>query len=753
MPEPKPGCWSRNVIACPCTIASATFVIAALIAGFGQLSGNLQATANAGYDTPAIREQQEWYGWRRAYATRYKKARAGPKKTESRPRVNMLYQGLVDDNALTEDGVAGMAEMERMFLAEGVWQAHCLKAVSAFDPTKTNCSSPVTLLRYLHVNDALQEQQCRAGYCDVLLANPSGGIAWCSTAGTWGVFPCTSTTYDWRSGALAPASQWPSLLRTRLCSVVQLEIARVAMFDKGAVCDGTTLQAKHVRSQYTLFTDKHTGGRKFALANLKWAKQLRLVLDEAQSAVSATPPSAGAMSYDGKALNAWYACGLLPGLGWCDPEGERLQRLYLMPDLAMATYSGIFITLVIIVNTGSALLTLAGLFEILASLPIAMAVWTLCGQTVISTLMLLGLFIVLCIGADDIFVFIDTWKESCCRPAEVSGTVLSRFAWTYTRASSAMLATTMTTFFCLLLNAFSKFAVIRSFGIFNAFVIVADFLLVVTWFASIVVAIDKVTARRCPPGKNFECSCLCPGTLPNGGEQLPERKATAYLKRVVAPAIFRLRWPLLLLSAAVPIGGIVACSLLFQEGETNWFNAGHPIMEGMDIATTKFGSDSKNAATLLYGLKDPAASFPVSFDVFEREKDDYYDRFVPQYDDGFTFDAAAQAKIVADCEAQSHTHTHTHTRCTALPVHSVHSAPALNPRHAPCVCARVLHRRGDQAPNRGHLQWRELLHPQRAQGPRGRGLPVRDGGDPGGGAHGVCRLSGIRGHQDRPLRL
>ena len=64
------------------------------------------------------------------------------------------------------------------------------------------------------------------------------------------------------------------------------------------------------------------------------------------------------MSYDGKALNAWYACGLLPGLGWCDPEGERLQRLYLTPDLAMATYSGIFITLVIIVTAAAVIVTL-----------------------------------------------------------------------------------------------------------------------------------------------------------------------------------------------------------------------------------------------------------------------------------------------------------------------------------------------------------------------------------------------------------
>jgi len=36
---------------------------------------------------------------------------------------------------------------------------------------------------------------------------------------------------------------------------------------------------------------------------------------------------------------------------------------------------------------------------------------TRCGQSRIATFELLGLFLILCIGADDIFVWIDTWKE------------------------------------------------------------------------------------------------------------------------------------------------------------------------------------------------------------------------------------------------------------------------------------------------------------------------------------------------------
>ena len=55
----------------------------------------------------------------------------------------------------------------------------------------------------------------------------------------------------------------------------------------------------------------------------------------------------------------------------------------------------------VLINTSSLLLTLAGIFEILASVPLAMFLWMLCGQTKISTFEMLGLFLVLCIGAGE----------------------------------------------------------------------------------------------------------------------------------------------------------------------------------------------------------------------------------------------------------------------------------------------------------------------------------------------------------------
>merc|ERR1719240_1304418 len=137
--------------------------------------------------------------------------------------------------------------------------------------------------------------------------------------------------------------------------------------------------------------------------------------------------------------------------------------------------------------------------------------WFVIGQDTVSTIELLGIFLILCIGADDIFVFTDTWKESAFMPPSISGSVLTRFEWTYRRAASAMLTTTATTCITLVLNATSPFNLIKSFGIFNMFVVLFDYILVISWYATTVVALTKINQKCCPPGKNWEWSCCCPG--------------------------------------------------------------------------------------------------------------------------------------------------------------------------------------------------------------------------------------------------
>ena len=101
-------------------------------------------------------------------------------------------------------------------------------------------------------------------------------------------------------------------------------------------------------------------------------------------------------------------------------------------------------------------------------------------------------------------------QESAVMPPAISGSIASRFTWTYNRAAGAMLTTTATTVkhnphphphplphpnpnphptptpsqaFCLLLNATAPFPAFRTFGIFNAFIVICDYVMVITWCA------------------------------------------------------------------------------------------------------------------------------------------------------------------------------------------------------------------------------------------------------------------------------
>ena len=66
-------------------------------------------------------------------------------------------------------------------------------------------------------------------------------------------------------------------------------------------------------------------------------------------------------------------------------------------------------------------------------------------------------------------------------------TIEQRFVWAYKRSSAMMLATSLTTCICLGLTAISTIPTVRSFGIFGSFLVLVDYIQVITWFPAVVV--------------------------------------------------------------------------------------------------------------------------------------------------------------------------------------------------------------------------------------------------------------------------
>lgn len=126
-----------------------------------------------------------------------------------------------------------------------------------------------------------------------------------------------------------------------------------------------------------------------------------------------------------------------------------------------------------------------------------------------ATLNSLAIFIVAAIGADDIFVFMDAYKQSKIRNPENLVDMETRMSWVYRRTGTAMLITSATTCSAFLCTLITPLTSIQSFGIFAAFVILIDYVLVMTLFCTAVVIYhDRFEDRGC-------CGCCCPCNVQN----------------------------------------------------------------------------------------------------------------------------------------------------------------------------------------------------------------------------------------------
>merc|ERR1719440_1980070 len=99
----------------------------------------------------------------------------------------------------------------------------------------------------------------------------------------------------------------------------------------------------------------------------------------------------------------------------------------------------------------------------------------------------LSMYIVLAIGADDVFVFMDAYKQSFYAGAAVNKDLTTRMSWVYRRAGMAMLITSCTTCAAFIATAASSpIPTLQNFGIFAALVIFFD-VLVMTFLCACVV--------------------------------------------------------------------------------------------------------------------------------------------------------------------------------------------------------------------------------------------------------------------------
>ena len=162
--------------------------------------------------------------------------------------------------------------------------------------------------------------------------------------------------------------------------------------------------------------------------------------------------------------------------------------------------SFLFIFLFTWFQTGSLWITFFGIFSVISSFIGANLIYTFVyGFKFFGMFNVMSLFVILGIGADDIFIFCDTWKSDDYQELP---TVAHRLSKAYKRSSITMLVTSLTTMAAFFSSAFSPILPVAAFGAFAGTAVLVDYLSVITFLPPVVIIHHKYF-------DNKQCLCCC----------------------------------------------------------------------------------------------------------------------------------------------------------------------------------------------------------------------------------------------------
>jgi len=290
----------------------------------------------------------------------------------------------------------------------------------------------------------------------------------------------------------------------------------------------------------------------------------------------------------------------------------------------------------------------------------------------------MSIYIILGVGADNILVFAETWKQSRAQCEDEgadsgerrSGSLESRLEWTWPRATRAVSITSLITVCSFLLTNFTDVPLVSTFGSFVAIALSWNYLLVITLFPACVVLHERYVVQRGRGERAARCcGCLWPLCSHQG-----VTKAERFLQDTWYGLLRKreVRWCVLVVMPLIALLGAVLASQKVQlskrsMGEIILYQK-HPLQKTLDFflgfdpvfpAMAAFyngGGGSKDVGHWAYGLdsKDaidrsgtnPLANLnPTKKGFFEET------RGVSRFNGQNLTSVAFQSKILEDCRA------------------------------------------------------------------------------------------------------
>mmetsp|Transcript_26054 Transcript_26054/g.29829 ORF Transcript_26054/g.29829 Transcript_26054/m.29829 type:complete len:983 (+) Transcript_26054:77-3025(+) len=175
---------------------------------------------------------------------------------------------------------------------------------------------------------------------------------------------------------------------------------------------------------------------------------------------------------------------------------DKKQNELVLQDFAFIGLSIAFVLFYMMVHTRSIIVPIIGMIQVALAFPVAYCIYRFIFQVTFFNMMsLLSVFVILGIAADDMFVYVDTWKQSAEHEVLLAN-LERRSIWTYRKAAHAMFVTTFTTFCAFMATGISSIMPIAAFGIFSGCYVVCNYLFVITNFPAVIVLREKFNVWR-----------------------------------------------------------------------------------------------------------------------------------------------------------------------------------------------------------------------------------------------------------------
>lgn len=177
-----------------------------------------------------------------------------------------------------------------------------------------------------------------------------------------------------------------------------------------------------------------------------------------------------------------------------------------LKDMLLAVGSFAFIVVFMWIQTGTLWITFMGILSIITSFLMTNLIYRfVLGYKYFGFFHIISMFIILGIGADDVFIFYDTWKLT---GTSKYPTPAHRLSDCYRKAAKTTFVTSVTTMAAFLVSGMSPLLPVSSFGIFSGLLVGVNFLCDLLYFPTVIMMYHSRIKPFCHNiYKCFTCCC------------------------------------------------------------------------------------------------------------------------------------------------------------------------------------------------------------------------------------------------------